>query len=147
MSAELIRRWKTWPQDLEETGSITFSKSIYKNVYEEVTWCWIHGFGDASKVAYCAVIYVVYKQLSGTYARLLTSKPRVAPTKPRTIPRLELMAAICTAKLTQNVVKALGRQRKIEGRTLWSDSKTVLCCLRNRKEWKQFVKHRVNEIL
>ena len=41
----------------------------------------------------------------------------------------------------------LGRQRKIEGRTLWSDSKTVLCWLRNRREWKQFVKHRVNEIL
>ena len=118
VSAELIRRWKTWLQDLKKTGGITFSRSIYKNVYEEVTWCWIHGFADASKVAYCAVIYMVYKQLSVTYAKLLTSKPKVAPTKPQTTPRLELMAARCTAKLTQNVVKALGRQRKIEGRTL-----------------------------
>ena len=42
---------------------------------------------------------------------------------------------------------ALSNQRRIEGRTLWSDSKTVLCWLRNKKEWKQFVKHRVNDIL
>ena len=123
-----------WLQYLKKTESITFSRSIYKNVYEEVTWCWINAFGDASKVAYCAVIYVVYKQLSGTYAKMLISKPRVAPTKPQIVPRLELMAARCTAKLTQNVIKTLGRQRKIEGRTLWSDSKTVLCWLRNRKE-------------
>ena len=110
-------------------------------------WCWIHGFGDASKVAYCAVIYIVYRQLSGTYAKMLTSKPRVAPMKLQSIPRLELMAARCTAKLVQNVETALSNQRRIEGRTLWSDSKTVLCWLRNKKEWKQFVKHRVNDIL
>ena len=67
--------------------------------------------------------------------------------KPQSIPRLELMAARCTAKLVQNVETALSNQRRIEGRTLWSDSKTVLCWLRNKKEWKQFVKHRVNDIL
>ena len=59
----------------------------------------------------------------------------------------KVMAARCTAKLVQNVEKALSNQRRIEGRTLWSDSKTVLCWLRNKKEWKQFVKHRVNDIL
>ena len=123
---ELVKGWKAWLQDLKVQGSIVLSRSIYMNVYEEVTWCWIHGFCDASKVAYCAVIYVVYKQLSATYAKMLTSKPRVAPTKPQTIPRLELVAARCTAKLAQNVAKALNSQRKFEGRTLWSNSKTVI---------------------
>ena len=147
VSEDLVRNWKTWLQDLKQQGSIVFSRSIYMNIQEEVTWCWIHGFGDASKVAYCAVIYIVYTQLSGTYAKMLTSKPRVAPMKPQSIPRLGLMAARCTAKLVQNVETALNNQRRIEGRTLWSDSKTVLCWLRNKKEWKQFVKHRVNDIL
>ena len=147
VSEDLVRNWKTWLQDLKQQGSIVFSRSIYMSIQEEVTWCWIHGFGDASKVAYCAVIYIVYTQLSGTYAKMLTSKPRVAPMKPQSIPRLELMAARCTAKLVQNVEMALSNQRRIEGRTLWSDSKTVLCWLRNKKEWKQFVKHRVNDIL
>ena len=67
--------------------------------------------------------------------------------KPQSISRFELMAARCTGKLVQSVDIALSNQRRIEGRTLWSDSKTVLCWLRNEKEWKQFVKHRVNDIL
>ena len=84
-------------------------------------------------MAYCAVISILYMQLSGTYAKMLTSKPRVAPMKPQSIPRLELMAARCTAKLVQSVEIALSNQRRIEGRTLWPDSKTVLCWLMNKK--------------
>lgn len=38
-------------------------------------------------------------------------------------------------------------QLKVDGVRFWLDSKTALCWIQNRGEWKQFVKHRVNEIL
>ena len=38
-------------------------------------------------------------------------------------------------------------QVEIEEIRYWSDSKTALCWIENRGEWKQFVRHRVNEIL
>lgn len=42
---------------------------------------------------------------------------------------------------------ALSSQLKLDGVRYWLDSKTALCWIRNQGEWKQFVKHRVNEIL
>ena len=106
---------------------------------------WLHGFGDASKQAYCAVIYLVQQQFSGTYARLTTSKTRVAPIKPKSIPRLELMAGRILAALMDTVQKAINLE--IHSTHLWLDSYTALCWIANRQEWKQFVKARVNEIL
>ena len=41
----------------------------------------------------------------------------------------------------------LSTQLKLDGIRYWLDSKTALCWIRNRGEWKQFVKHLVNEIL
>ena len=38
-------------------------------------------------------------------------------------------------------------QLKLDGVRYWLDSKIALCWIRNRGEWKQFVKHRVNKIL
>ena len=115
---------------------------------DSVTECYLHGFGDASKGAYCAVVYLVYQLNDGSrHASLLTSKTRVAPLKQLTIPRLELMSATVLARLVDTVRKALEPQLKVSGTTYWLDSKTALCWIRNRGEWKQFVRHRVNSIL
>ena len=35
----------------------------------------------------------------------------------------------------------------LTGTRYWLDSKTAICWIQNRGEWKQFVRHRVNEIL
>ena len=84
-------------------------------------------------------------QSSEVYAQLLTAKSRVS--KPGlTIPRLELVAARMLAKMLKQVQKAL------EGITFSeiparSDSKTVLCWLNNKSEWKQFVRCRVDQFL
>ena len=109
---------------------------------------YLHGFGDASKAAYCAVVYLVYKTQDGTRrVRMLASKSTVAPLKSLTIPRLELMSARILAQLMDSVGKALEYQLKVNGRTFWLDSKTALYWIRNKGEWKPFVRHRVNEIL
>jgi hypothetical protein len=52
----------------------------------------LHGFADASKKAYGAVIYLKYPIQEDSY--LICSKSRVAPLNNVSIPRLELKAAL-----------------------------------------------------
>ena len=131
----------------EESGEIIFNRCLYQSVHEEVLQCWLHGFGDASQRAHCAMVYLVYHQTSGVYSSLLAAKPRVAPVRKLTIPRLELTSVRILAKLSTTVKNALVSQREIEDITLWLDSKTALFWIENRGEWKQFVKNWVKEIL
>ena len=66
---------------------------------------------DASKKAYCGVVYLVCRTRVGRYARMLTSKTRMAPLKELSIPRLELIAAFILVKLMVNVEGALALPR------------------------------------
>ena len=120
---------------------------LYKHVREEVWGCSLHGLADASKKAYCTVIYFVYQTSTGTYSNMLTSKTRVALLKELSRPRLELIACLILAKLMSTVKNALNSQVSVQKTKLWSDSMTVLSWIMNQGEWKQFVSHRVNEIV
>ena len=130
-----------------ETKEITIPRCIYQHRAEDVLECTLHGFGDASKKAYCAVVYFVYRTNVGVYVRLLTSKARVAPLKATSIPRLELMSARLLARIMKSVKASLENQVRIDSTKFWLDSMTALYWIMNRGEWKQFVHHRVNEIL
>ena len=141
------RNFHEWIADLSKIEGISISRCIYEKPKQEVVECELHGFGDASSKAYCAVVYLVYKTNEGIYAKLLTSKSRVAPLKKLTIPRLELMSARILAQLMDTVKLALESQLKLNRVRYWLDSRTALCWIQNRGEWKQFVRHRVNEIL
>lgn len=58
------------------------------------------GFADSSGSAYGAVVYARTEYPNGSVmCRLITSKSRVAPLKPMTIPRLELAAAELLSRL------------------------------------------------
>ena len=100
-----------------------------------------------SNKAYSAVVYILCRTENEIYARLIASKSRVAPLKKSTIPRLELMSATLLARLMHMVKSALKSQIEITRTVYWLDSKTALCWIQNRGEWKQFVRHRVDEIL
>lgn len=78
---------------------------------------------------------------------MLTSKTSVAPLKELSIQRLELMAALIPVRLVVNVKGALALQQGVKRSKLWLDSQTALFWIMNRGEWKQFIKHLVNEIL
>ena len=77
---------EAWIESLIECKLITIDRCLYKHVREEVLGCSLHGFADASKKAYCAVIYFVYQTSTGTYSKMLTSKTRVASLKELSIP-------------------------------------------------------------
>ena len=141
------KKWRDWITDLSKVRGISVGRCIYDSPKQEVLECYLHRFGDRSNRAYCAVVYFVCRTRAGIYTRLLTLRSRVAPLKALTIPRLELMSARILAQLMNTVKKALEAQVSLTGTRYWLDSKTVICWIQNRGEWKQFVRHRVNEIL
>lgn len=75
----------------------------------------------------------------------MTSKSRVAPIKPTTIPRLELCGALLAARLCNKVLKSLNIQ--INKCRFWCDSMIVLGWLSTpSNKLKSFVRNRVHEI-
>ncbi|XP_055682402.1 uncharacterized protein LOC129790105 [Lutzomyia longipalpis] len=106
----------------------------------------LHGFADASKRAFGAVVYA--KGIDGvgnSVIEIVMAKSRVAPLKPITIPRLELKAARLLAELIAKI-KSSCPHKEVQIHA-WSDSTTVLQWLQEPpRSWDQFVARRVHEI-
>ena len=64
---------------------------------------------------------------------LVTSKIRVLPMKKQTITCLELLRATILARLVSTVINSL--TKKIGQVVYWVDSRTVLCWIRNEKQY------------
>jgi hypothetical protein len=76
---------------------------------------------------------------------LIVARAKVAPTKPISIPRLELQAAVMGSRLARSIKQEL--EIKIDQTFLWTDSTTVLHWIRsNGKKVGQFELHRIGEI-
>lgn len=85
----------------------------------------LHGFADASKLAYGGVVYLrTFYVSTEVTVDLVASKVKVAPRKPMTIPRLEL----CAALTLSNLIRSVADDLKIADDSIyaWSDSSAVL---------------------
>lgn len=105
--------------------------------------CELHGFADASNVAYAAVVYIRVTSISGeTTTTLLAGKSKVAPVKPMSIPRLELSAAVLLSRLMESVRTSLNLIKT--PCHCWTDSTVTLAWLsQHPSKWRIFVSHRV----
>ncbi|XP_075162892.1 uncharacterized protein LOC142235525 [Haematobia irritans] len=104
----------------------------------------IHGFCDASLVAYGACVYVRAEVNGIVKPSLLCSKSRVSPLKTLTVPKLELSAASLLAALVDNAVKTVSPQCDV---FCWSDSMVVLSWIRELpSNFNVFVSNRVSQI-
>ena len=141
-------RWKLLINSLREISSISIDRCyLSKRNYHDVKSVQIHAFGDASEISYGSSVYLRLEYESDSYSVLLASKTRVAPQKKQTIPRLELLACLLTAKLSQSVKNALDSVIKIDSTIYWSDSMVALAWIRNTAgEFKQFIQNRVSQI-
>ena len=106
----------------------------------------MHGFADASKQAYAAVIYFRVIRNSQVFVSLLVAKTRVAPLKTLSIPRLELCAAHLLARLASHIIGII--PVNLNSVHLWSDSTDVLCWLKDRpSRWPVSIANKCSEIL
>ena len=136
-----------WLKDLE---NVTIAvERCYLPIDEEIESSYLHVFGDASKKAYCAAVYLCFKSKAGWRSVLVASKVRLAPLSvpEMSIPRLELLAALISARLLSAVKEALHPVICINGVYCWTDSKCVLYWIKADKEYKQFVYNRRKEIV
>ena len=117
---------------------------------EKVVRTELHGFSDASEIAFATSVYLRVEYESGNIStRLISSKSKVAPIKRQSIPRLELLGAGLMVKLVGTIYGVM--QEELKGQIIekyyWVDSMAVLCWVKNCKPWVQYVRNRVNEIL
>ena len=147
LSGELLLKWKSLISMLQGGPQISLPRCFLDGVSEEVESYTLHGFCDASKKAYAAVVYLVTKTSAGSHVNFLASKTRVSPIAGQTIPRLELLSALLLARLIVSISSSLEPELALAQPVCYTDSKVALYWILGfDKEWKQFVQNRVCEI-
>ena len=138
-----MKKWDLFTGGLETLSQIRVPR--YYHIHQHTpSIVQTHGFSDASKRAYAAVIYLRTVYSDGMVSTcILASKTRVAPMKKQTTPRLELLGATILSRLVYNILEVLPTQPQVY---CWTDSMTVLCWIKNHRQWKQYVQIRVKEI-
>ena len=144
VGGDLSMKAVQWFNELLSLPSLHIPRCLRaREAVEEVT---LHTFVDASQEAYGAACYTRHLYNDGTVScRLVASKICVAPLQAVSIPRLELMAAVTGAKLSETIGDTLGIQR--HERVFWSDIMDTLYWIRGQSQrFKPFVSNRVGEI-
>ena len=140
---DLHKRWRSeLPSLAEKQLPRCYSSSNHHIKHQE-----LHGFSDASKAAFGAVVYcrTTYHDHPPTVS-LVTSKTKVAKLEPPTVPRLEL----CGAKLLTLILINTANILKIPAKDwhCWTDSSIVLAWLDGRtRSLPVFVQNRVHSIM
>ncbi|XP_041972490.1 uncharacterized protein LOC121728381 isoform X2 [Aricia agestis] len=97
ITGEIAHQWHSFANALSSLNNLRTSRCVFSSdaVTREV-----HVFSDASERAYGACLYIrTVDRYGNIKVSLLTSKNRIAPIKPTTIPRLELCGALLGTRL------------------------------------------------
>ncbi|XP_037942574.1 uncharacterized protein LOC119675446 [Teleopsis dalmanni] len=143
---ELVDEWNKWLLLLGGVKNVKIPRCYFATVNKDADSIELHVFVDASEVAYAAVVYLRAKSRNNIDVSLICSKAKVAPLRPISIPRLELLVAELGARLGNNIKRSI--DLKVTSITYWSDSKAVLSWIKSDpRDYKQFVMFRIAEIL
>ncbi|XP_055366070.1 uncharacterized protein LOC129604298 [Betta splendens] len=142
----LLPRWEEWKCGLQRLKEVTIPRCYHPQDFDNIIRVELHHFSDASNVGYGACSYLRYKNNNNqVHCNLVMAKARVAPTKVHSIPRLELSAAVTSAKLS--IVLKTELEMKIDREFFWTDSQVVLAYINNEaRRFHVFVANRVQVI-
>lgn len=142
--ADIYKQWVTYRNELPRLKEFRIPRwmGTTKNCHIQ-----LHGFADASNVAYAAVVYArITDDENNVRVVLLTAKTKVCPIKIVSIPRLELCGAVLLTKLLKEVARVLAVDKN--DLYAWTDSTVVLAWLNSHpRRWKPFIANRVSDII
>jgi hypothetical protein len=91
-------KWEAFFQDMFNLEDISFKRCIKPN--NAIGNPTLIIYSDGSTQAYGTCAYIRWRCTDGTFtSRLITSKNRVAPVKPLTMPRIELNGAVLSSRI------------------------------------------------
>ncbi|XP_065082278.1 uncharacterized protein LOC135704722 [Ochlerotatus camptorhynchus] len=142
LAVKFVEEWTSYQRDIRHLDGLRIPRLVMLSPHQRLE---IHGFSDASLQAYGACVYIRSVDAKGQcYVQLLTAKSRVAPLSSKSIPRLELSAALLLAHLLAQVLKSTSLVAPVY---LWTDSTVTLDWISaSPSTWKTFVSNRVAEI-
>ena len=147
LTGDRLKQWNELVVSLEGVPLISILRWYSANSDDRVATYSLQGFCDALTRAYATVVYLKIQSISGGEVRLLASRTRLAPLIKQTIPRLELLSALLLSKLVYSVTNAIKSEYTLEKPCCYTDSIVALYWITGlRKEWKQFVENRMNQI-
>lgn len=133
--------WYEFRSQLHVIETITLNRCMVGRAYQSLR---LVGFSDASEKAYFAVAYLV-SDGDDPVISLISSKTRVAPAKPVSLPRLELCGALLLSQLLSKIKTST--KLEFQQTIAYCDSTIVLDWIRaHPSRWKTFVANRVTEI-
>ena len=140
------RAYTNWKDDMSSLSQLKIPRKVLPtHLYDEAS---LQVFCDASEKAYGACVYLVLVKGDFVSSTLISSKCKVAPIKPSTLPRLELPAIHTGAKLATAVKGALSKSKHaLNISVLYSDSTIALSWIKaDPARWHTFVSNRVSQI-
>lgn len=136
---EIQRAYNQWISELPGVWELQLNRHLYFDQGPVE----LHVFCDASKDGYATVIFAC-AAANPNQIMFVQARTRLAPMKPLSIPRLELMACLIGARLLHSTI--IGLTVKIEHSVLWTDSSTALAWIHRGNDWSVFVRNRITEI-
>lgn len=142
---DILNDWTIFLSELPSLSTLAIPRYVMSNDTQEVHVC---GFCDTSESGYVVVVYQRIVSSSGhIITHVLGSKSKVAPTKPITVPRLELCGALLSAQWMNHLTTTPSSKLTISKWREWTDSTIVLAWMANSPvHFKICVTNRVTKI-
>lgn len=146
LPVDLQEKWLVWKQKLTTLENHCVSRCYRPSDFGKPSRIELHHFSDASLKGYGQCSYLrLINESNQIHCSFVTGKARVTPLKSITVPRLELTAAVLSAKVSEQLKRELDLELTEE--IFWTDSKVVLGYIANSyKRFHVYVANRIQEI-
>ncbi|KAK3743481.1 hypothetical protein QZH41_013096 [Actinostola sp. cb2023] len=143
---DLRSEWEMWRSKLPLLEQMKIQRCFELHDFKDRKTVELHHFADASTEIYGQCSYLRLVDTSDrVHFSLVFGKARVAHLKPVTIPRLELTAALVSARVSETLTRELEYDTIDE--IFWTDSQVVLGYIKSdARRFHTYVANRVQEI-